>query len=85
MVEPLLWDTFIQGHEIWSQKNANIIFVSITSIEGTPLFKEKGHFFGSRNPGLTSIHRHLSNQNVTDHKEGCTLFNESFHKLNYLT
>ena len=48
IVEPLLWDTFIQGQEIWSQKNTNIIFVSITSTEGTPLFKEKGHFFGPK-------------------------------------
>ena len=29
------------------KKNFHIIFVSITSIEGTPLFKEKGQFFWS--------------------------------------
>ena len=46
-VEPLLWNTSIQGttplrgHKIWSWKNAHIIFVSITSIEGTPLLN--GH------------------------------------------
>ena len=39
----LLWNTSIQGttplrgHKIWSRKNAHIIFVSITSIDGTPL------------------------------------------------
>ena len=37
-VEPLLWDTSIQGtppftgRKMWSRKNAHIIFVSITSI-----------------------------------------------------
>ena len=35
----------ISRHKICSKKNVHIIFVSITSIEGTPLFKEKGQFF----------------------------------------
>ena len=37
-----------RGHKIWSWKNTLIIFiifVCITSIEGTPLFRGKGHFF----------------------------------------
>ena len=38
-------DTSVQGHKIWSQKNVDIIFVFATSIEGTPLFRGKGHFF----------------------------------------
>ena len=36
------------GHKIWSWKNTLIIFiifVCITSVEGTPLFRGKGHFF----------------------------------------
>ena len=42
-VEPLLWYSSIQGtpplreHRIWSQKNVQIIFVFVTSIEETPL------------------------------------------------
>ena len=43
-----------------------VIFVFVTSIEGTPLLRGKEHFFWSRNPGFTSI----STQNVTDLKEG---------------
>ena len=50
-LEPLLWDTSVQGtppfsgHKIWSWKNVHIIFVqSVSSIEGTPLFRGKGHF-----------------------------------------
>ena len=48
-VEPLLWNTSIQGttplrgHKIWSQKNAHIIFVSITSIEGTLFLGPETH------------------------------------------
>ena len=34
----------IQGHKIWSRKNVHIIFVFVTSIEGIPLFRGKGHF-----------------------------------------
>ena len=39
IVEPLLWDTSIQGtppfrgHKIWLRKNVYIIFVFVTSIE----------------------------------------------------
>ena len=45
-----LWNTPIQGtplfrrHKILSRKNVHIIFVSVTSIEETPLFRGKGHF-----------------------------------------
>ena len=40
-----------------SPQNVHIFFVSITSSEGTALFKGKGHVFstGSQNLGLTSI------------------------------
>ena len=57
-VEPLLWDTFIQGapsfkgHKIWSRKNVHIIFVFVTSFEGTPLFRGKGHCFWVPKPGF---------------------------------
>ena len=34
-----------RGHKIWSQKNVHLIFVFVTSIEGTPLFRGKGHVF----------------------------------------
>ena len=50
-VEPLLWDISFsgtppfRGHKIWSRKNALVIFVSATSIEGTSLFRGKGLFF----------------------------------------
>ena len=53
----LLWDSSIQWtspfrrHKIWSQKNVHI-FVSVTSIEGTPLFRGKGHFFWVPKLGL---------------------------------
>ena len=70
-VEPLLWDTSIQGsppfrgHKIWSRKNVHIIFVSILSSEGTP--GERHTFSGSRNPGLTSI------QGTPNHSESAGL------------
>ena len=41
-VEHLFWDTSMD--KIWSQKNVHVIFVSVTSPEGTALSKEKGHF-----------------------------------------
>ena len=50
-VEPFPWDTFIQrsppfkGHKLRSRKNVHMIFVFVTSIEETPLFRGKGHFF----------------------------------------
>ena len=32
------------GHKIWSRKSVHITFVFVTSIEGTPPFRGKGHF-----------------------------------------
>ena len=58
-MEPLLWDTSIQGtspfrgHKIWSQKNALIIFVLVTTIDGTPLFRGKGHILWVLKLGFT--------------------------------
>ena len=95
------WTTFIiqwnlffgtplfSRHKIWSQKNFHIIFVSVTSIEGTPLFKERDNFSGPWEPGLPSIRGHLSNQKRTDHKEGSQsvylsqYYYRSFHKQNW--
>ena len=34
-----------KGRKIWSRKNVRIIFVFVTSIEGTHPAKGKGHFF----------------------------------------
>ena len=44
-VNPLLRDTSIQGHKLWSNENKNvyIIFVSDTSIKETPLFGRRVH------------------------------------------
>ena len=52
-----LRDTCIQGTQnLVPEKNAHIIFVSVTAIEGAPLIRGKGHFFWVRKPGfLTSI------------------------------
>ena len=41
--------------KIWCRKNVHIIFVTVTSIERTRLFRGKGHFCGSQRPGFTSI------------------------------
>ena len=38
--------SLFRGQKIWSQKNFYIIFVFVTSIEGTSLFRGKGHFLG---------------------------------------
>ena len=51
-------DTSIQrGHNIWSPKNVHVIFVFVSSIEGTPLFMGEGIVFvsGSQNAYSTSI------------------------------
>ena len=65
-VEPLLWDTSTQGtppfsrHKIWSWKNVHIIFVqSVSSIEGTPLFRGKGHFLKRWGAHLPFSHTHI--------------------------
>ena len=50
-VELLLWDTSIQGtppfrgHKIWSLKNVQIIFIFVTPVEETPLFRGKEPLF----------------------------------------
>ena len=75
-VEPILWDTSVQvtppfgGHNIWSPKNVDTIFVFVSSGEGTLLFMGKGLFFdsGSPNPDSISIRVHLNTQKVTNHK-----------------
>ena len=43
-------DNSIQGHKNWSWENVQLIFVSVTSTEGTPLFRGKGHFFWIAKP-----------------------------------
>ena len=49
-MEPLFWDTSIQGtspggHKIWCRKNAHIISLFVTSIKGTPLYSRDGDAF----------------------------------------
>ena len=44
-----------RGHKIWQRTNIHIIFLSITSVEGTPLLGGKGHFFWVQVTGLTFI------------------------------
>ena len=77
-----------------SRKNAHTIFVSFTSIEGTPLFIEKGHFSFVLEPRF-NFHfcdTFNSTQNVTDNKEGCLVIkvytnhdNDSFHNMEIST
>ena len=43
--ETLQWDASIQGQKIWPRKTVLTIFASVTSTEGTPLLRGKGHFF----------------------------------------
>ena len=57
-MEPLLWDTSPQrtppftGYKIGSWKTFHIIFVSVTSIKGTHLFRGKGPSFWVPKPGF---------------------------------
>ena len=45
MGHPLNKGTFpFRGQKIWSRKNVRIIFASVTSTEGAPVFRRKGHF-----------------------------------------
>ena len=55
LVEPLLWDTSIEGTQTLVPEPHPITFVSITSFEGTPLFRRRGSLSGYQNLGLTSI------------------------------
>ena len=43
-------DTSIQGTQNLAPTNIHIIFLSVSSVEGTPLFRGKGHFFLVLNP-----------------------------------
>ena len=68
----------IVEHRLWSRKNVHIILVSITSVEETPLFRGKGHFFWVPKPGFKlHLGDTLTTQNVTDpnrvDKIKCTL------------
>ena len=67
-----LIDTSIQETQNLVPENAHLICVFDTSLEGTPLFREKEHFFWVPKPtfNLHSAGGHLSTQKVTDHKEG---------------
>ena len=73
----MLWDTSIQetppfrGRKIWCPKNVHVIFVFVSSIEGTPLFMGKGLFFdsGSQTWIQPLFLVHLSTQKVTSHKK----------------
>ena len=57
-VEPLHQNTSVysresppsRGCKIYTRANIHIIFLSVTSVEGTPLFRGKGHFFLVLNP-----------------------------------
>ena len=40
------------GNKIWSRKTVHTTFVFVTSIEGTPLFRGKGHFLRVPKPGF---------------------------------
>ena len=41
-----------RGHKIWSGKDVHMIFISVTYIEGRPLFKGKGQVFLVLKPGF---------------------------------
>ena len=54
----LLGHFYSGGYKLWSRKNAHIIFLSVTSVERTPVYSGKRDTFsGSQNPSLTSIQR----------------------------
>ena len=65
------------GHKIWSCRNIHIIFLSVTSTEGTPLqIQEKGTLFLIPETQVSPPFRgHLNTQKVTDHKEEGELSN----------
>lgn len=75
-LEPLLWDTSIleappfRGQSLVSE-NAHIIFVSIPSIERTPLSRGKGHLFWVQKPGC-KLHTGDTNPKVTGLERGLT-------------
>ena len=59
IVEHLLWDTSIQGTQylVPEMFTYPVIFVFVTSIEGTPLFRERDTFCRPQNLGVTSDQR----------------------------
>ena len=59
----------LRGHKLWSRKNAHIIFLCVTSIERTPLFREKKHFFWVQKPKF-NLHSEDTLALKTVHKEG---------------
>ena len=59
------------GHKIWSRKNVHIISVFVTSIEGKPLFRVKGHFFWDQTLVSPPVRGYLSSLKVTDDKTRC--------------
>ena len=83
-------ETPYRGPKIWSGKDVHMIFISVTFIEGTPLFKGKGQVFLVLKPGFNlhsgdtlALKTWLTTKKVdivyTNDHDG------SFHKLNYLT
>ena len=73
--EQLQWNLSFEtpqfrGHKIWSRKNVHLIVVFVTSIEGTPLFRGKGHLFWVLKPGF-NLHSGdtLALEKVTDPKK----------------
>ena len=47
-----LSETPYRGPKIWSGRDVHMIFISVTYIEGTPLFKGKGQVFLVLKPGF---------------------------------
>ena len=62
----LIGRPLFREHKLGPRKMFNHIFVSITSMEGIPLFRGSEHFFGFRSLFVMSI---LTTQNVTDPKD----------------
>ena len=97
-MKSLFWDNSIlgtppfRGHKLWSRKNAHIIFVSVTSIEGTPLFRGKGQFFGvpkakfNLHLGDTlALKTWLTTKRVDVFKCALITYMEAYTNSNYLT
>ena len=98
-MQPLLWDTSIhgtasfRGHKLWSWKNTHIILVSVTSIKGTPPFREKGHIFWVPKPKFNlhsedtlAVKTRLTTKRVDIFKFALMTDVEALiHKRNYLT
>ena len=76
-VEPLaLRHLYSSNTSIWGTQNlvpekCSHISVFVTSIEGKPLFRGKGHFFWVQTLVWPLFRGYLSNQQVTDDKNRC--------------